>query len=85
MDASVDEVGDALAERFAARLADEGPLAGVDALVIVQRRQLLERLPALGAHVRLCARVVQQVLVERLLEREALAAGGALVRPLASV
>jgi len=80
VDPAVDEVGDALPEGFSARFADKGPLAGVDALVVVQRGQLLERLPAVGAHVRLGARVVQQVFVERLLESETLAARGALVR-----
>lgn len=85
VDASVHQVRDALTERLATRLTNERPLAGVYTLVVVQSGQLFERLPALSTHVRLGTRVVQQVLVERLLEREALAARRALVRPLARV
>lgn len=63
-----------------ARFALERLLAAVDALVIVQRRHLLEGTSARQAHVRLVIGVVQQVLVVRLLERERFAAMLARVR-----
>ena len=45
----------------------------MDALVVVQRAQLLERAPALRAPVRLLVRVVEHVLVVGLLEGEGFA------------
>ena len=55
----------------------------MDALVVVQRAQLLERAPALRAPMRLLVRVVEHVLVVGLLEGEGFATDVARVRGLA--
>ena len=74
-----------LPEALPAGLALKRPLPGVDPLVVLQRGELLEGAAALRASVRLLVRVVQHVLVVRLLEGEGAAAQVADVGHLASV
>ena len=68
------KVGDPLPEALAASLALVGSLPAVNSLVILQGGKFLESSPALGAGVRLFVRVIQHVLVIRLLECKCTAA-----------
>lgn len=76
----MDEIRDALPKPLSARFARERPLPGVNASVILQRGQFFKGPAALVASVRLLRRVVQHVLVVRLLEREGFVALRAAVR-----
>ena len=72
-----------MSEALAARLALVGSLPAVNALVVLEGGQLLEGPSTLGAGVRLLVRVVQHVLVVRLLEGKCTTTDVALVGGLA--